>query len=83
MTFTEARQAVNEIANGKYSCVQFEATTTSDGRAISGCRCYVEGLGWTAAHRKWELAIAELKGELPELPSISEQSEGIDEVANG
>lgn len=46
MTFQEAKEKANELANGKYHAVRYELTENSCGELKSECSVYIDGEGF-------------------------------------
>lgn len=62
MNLRDFKNAVKEIANGKYHTVQVEVAEFSTGMLEVRCRAYIDGRGYTRECADPETALMELRG---------------------
>lgn len=61
MWFKEFKQAVKELAKGRYHAVRHSLTEYSDGGLKHNWRAYIDDTNWTAEHSTPEEALAEME----------------------
>lgn len=74
MDMKQAKQAVMELAKGKYHSISYEVTDHGDGRAVQECGVYVQGFGHFKA-RFWESCLTDLRTNMQhgeDKPGITE-----------
>ena len=67
MTFKQAKNELEKIADGKYHTLRYEITETQFGNLIQCCEVYIEGLTWYNGET-WGIALDKLKRAIKPLP---------------